>query len=192
MKKALALAVPLVAVAGLVWARQDMGGKEQDQPQLPKPGKEHEAMKELEGTWDFVMKHRMAPDAPEVESKGVETCSMVGGFWMVFDIKVPAMVMGMPWHGHGIMGFDPAKKKYVGSFVHNMTPYLSTGEGTMDAAGKVLTMTWEGMDDRTGKVGKMREVFERKDKDHSVMTMYGPGPDGKETVYFTSTYTRKK
>ncbi len=191
MKKAIVAAVALVAVGGLVWASQEKGGKEQEKPQSPGPSKEHEALKVMEGTWDYVMKSpAMGPDHPAGEYKGTEVCTPVGGFWMVFDIKTPDMG-GMPWHGHGSIGYDPVKKKYVGHFINSMSPLSMTGEGTMDAAGRVMTMTWSshGPD---GKPATMREVFEQKDNDHATMTMYGSGPDGKEMVYFSIAYTRKK
>jgi hypothetical protein len=187
MKRVLVTLSALVAVAGLVWAGQDMGGKEQEGPPGAKPTKEHLGLKEMEGTWECVMKSDMMPE----DAKGTETITMVGGFWAVFDVKFPEMMMGFPWHGHGTIGYDPEKKKYVGTFVHSAAPHMSIGEGTMDAAGKVLTMNWEGMGP-SGKMEKMREVYEKKDKDNATMTMYGTGPDGKEMKHFVTTYKRKK
>jgi len=191
VKKAIVATVALMAVGGWVWAGQDMGGKAQEPPPMPKPSKEHGYLKEGAGTWDYVMKFKMGPDAPETEVKGVETVQMLGEFWAIFDIKTDNM-MGMAWHGHGTIGYDPDKKKYVGTFIDSLSPDRMLGEGTLDAAGKVLTMMWEGKDHETGKVGKMREVSERKDKDNGTMTMHRTGPDGKESVLFTINYTRKK
>ena len=189
MKRVLVGAVSIVAIAGLVRAAQDMGGKEQE-PQHPTPAKEHEMFKEMAGTWDAVMKFTDPTSGKEIEAKGVETVSLVGGFWAVFDIKFADM-MGMAWHGHGTIGYDPMKKKYVGSFAHSAAPFMSIGEGTADAGGKTLTMTWDGIG-HSGKPEKMREIFERTDKDNAKMTMHAPGPDGKEMVMFTTTYKRKK
>lgn len=187
MKKTLLMSAAVVAMAGLAWAWQE-GKKEQE---APKASKEHEVLKQMEGNWDFVMKTAaMGPEHPAAEFKGTETCSPVGSFWMVFDLKTPDMG-GVPWHGHGSIGYDAAKKKYVGHFINSMSPEAMTGEGTMDAAGKVMTMTWSGHD-HEGKPSTMREVFEHKDKDHAKMTMSGPGPDGKDMEYFSIEYTRKK
>src|SRR5689334_11143854 len=123
MRKFCLAAVLALATAGLVWAAQEKGGQEDH---MPKPSKEHEMLKETEGDWDYVMKYKLGPDQPEMESKGTEKCAMVGGFWSVFDIKTPDM-MGMPWHGHGFIGYDPEKKKYVGSFINSMSFYVMTG-----------------------------------------------------------------
>jgi hypothetical protein len=194
MKRALIAVAALVAVGGLVWAGQEMGGGKQEggkekegagQHEMEKASKEHLALKDGVGTWDYVMKFREGPDKPEQEVKGIQTVTQVGDFWIVFDIKTDNM-MGMPWHGHGTVGYDPKKKKYVGTFVESMSSDRMLGEGTMDAAGKVLTMDWDG-----GHM-KMREVSERKDKDTGTMTMTMIGPDGKEMPGFTISYKRKK
>jgi hypothetical protein len=190
VKKAIAATVALMAVGGFVWAAQE-GGKAQEPPQRAKASKEHEALKVMEGSWDYVMKTTaMGHDMHAAEFKVSEVCSPVGDFWMVFDIKTPDM-MGAPWHGHGSIGYDPSMKKYTGHFINSHSPLAMTGEGTMDAAGKVMTMNWasHGPD---GKPATMREVFENKDKDHSTMTMYMNGADGKEMVLFSINYTRKK
>jgi len=184
MKKTCLALVVAMAAAGLVWAAQEKG---QEGHPMAKLSKEHEMLKEGEGTWDYVMKFKMAPDQPEMEAKGTEVCSMVGGFWMVFDTKSPDF-MGAAWHGHGSIGFDPDKKKYIGIFINSHSPYAMMGEGTSDGPNK-MTLNWEGK--HGDQVEKSRSVHEKKDKDHSVMTMYGPGPDGKEMTYFTITYTRK-
>lgn len=192
MKRALIAVAALVAVGGIVLAAQDMGGKGQEPPQMPpmpKASKEHEVLKEGVGTWDYVMKFKMGPDAPEQEVKGVETITMLGEFWNIFDIKTDNM-MGMKWHGHGTLGYDADKKKYIGTFIENMGPHRMLGEGTME--GKVLTMIWDGIDHETGKPGKMKEVSERKDKDNGTMVMTKIGADGKESPMFSITYTRKK
>jgi hypothetical protein len=191
MKRVLIILTVPVFACGLVWASQEMGGKAQEPPPMPKPSKEHGFLKEGAGTWDYVMKFKMGPDAPEQEIKGIETVQMLGEFWVIFDIKTDNM-MGMAWHGHGTLGYDPDKKKYVGTFIDSLSPDRMLGEGTVDAAGKVLTMIWEGKDHETGKAGKLREVSERKDKDNGTMTMYRTGADGKEVVHFTINYTRKK
>jgi hypothetical protein len=191
MKRALLALAAVAAIGGLVWAAQDMGGKDQEPPPMPKASKEHAVLKEGVGTWDYVMKFRMGPDAPEQEIKGVETVTMLGDFWAIFDLKTDDF-MGMKWHGHGTLGYDEEKKKYIGTFIENMGPHRMLGEGTMDATGKVLTMIWDGIDHETGKPGKMKEVSERKDKDSGTMTMTKIGSDGKESPMFTITYTRKK
>ena len=46
--------------------------------------------------------------------------------------------------------------------------------------------------DMTGKVVKMRSVVEYRGASTRIMTMYGPGPDGKEMEGMKITYTKRK
>src|SRR5262245_34529610 len=187
MKRVVMAAVTGAAIVRLVRAGQEKGQDKGHQGMGP--SKEHGMLKEMEGNWDVEMKFQM-PGADEQTAKGTETVVLVGELWAVFDVKFDDM-MGGKWQGHGTLGFDPVKKKYVGSFVHSASPFLSIGEGTPNEGGKSVTMNWDGVGP-TGEREKMREVFEKKDKDNAVMTMYGTGSDGKEEKHFTMTYKRKK
>jgi hypothetical protein len=128
----------------------------------------------------------MEPGGAPTVSKGTETVTMMGGFWQLSDFK--SEMMGQPFQGHGASGYDPAKKKYVGTWVDTMTPGYYTMEATYDAATKTMSSTMEGPDP-TGQVTKTKATTEWKDPDTRVFTMYGP--DGK-TVGMKITYKRKK
>jgi len=159
--------------------------------QPPKPTKFHEHLKQFEGTWDAVSKFFMEPGKPAVESKGSETGKLVsGGLWLVFDYK--GDMFGIPFVGHGVMGYDTHKKKYVGSWVDSMATGLFTSEGTCDDKGKVFTSVMEGTDPESGKTMKMKHVSEIKDADTKTLTFYMDGPDGKEIVMGTIEYKRRK
>src|SRR5262249_23101341 len=157
---------------------------------LPKPGPEHDILKKDEGVWDATVEATMAPGAPPAVSKGVETVKATGGgLWYVSDFK--SEMMGQPFEGHGVTGYDPIKKKYVGTWVDSMSSGLATSEASYDPATKSMTAWMEGPD-MTGKVVKMRAVTEWKDADTRVFTLYQPGPDGKEVTGLKITYKRRK
>jgi hypothetical protein len=62
----------------------------------------------------------------------------MGGLWLVFDLE-----SGEPptnFRGHGLMGFDTQKQKFVGVWVDPSTSALQLSEGDADATGKVITM----------------------------------------------------
>ncbi len=179
MKQTLAVALPLLVCAMAVPALAQM-------PPMPQPGPEHEMLKKDVGTWDATVESFMTPGAPAAVSKGTESVSMLGGFWQVSDFK--SEMMGQPFEGRGTTGFDPAKKKYVGTWVDSMTPSYYTVEATYDAAARTMTSMMEGPDP-TGAVSKTKAVTEWKDADTRVFTMYGP--DAK-TVMMRITYKRKK
>jgi len=125
-----------------------------------------------------------------MKSKGVEVNTIgCGGLCIITDFKGEAM--GAPFHGHGVMAWDPAKKKYVGSWTDSMSAGLALSESTYDPATKKWTGWMEGAD-MTGKVTKTRSVVEWRGASTRVFTMYGPGPDGKEMEGMKITYTKRK
>lgn len=173
---ALALAAPVAA--GLALAQE-----------MPKPGPEQAILKQDVGVWDATVESWMAPGQPPAVSKGVDTVSMIGEFWSVDDFK--SEFMGQPFHGTGTTGYDPFKKKYVGTWVDSMAPSLNVGEFTYDAKTKTMSGVSEGpgMD---GKPMKMRQTTEWKDADNKVYSIYSAGPDGKEMLFMRITYKRRK
>ena len=184
MKKTIGAAVALALSAGLVWAA---AGRQE----LPKPGKEHDFLKRFEGTWNLVAKFQPAPGAAVCEGRGEERNVLgCGGLWLIIDSK--SEMMGAPFHGHALMGYDTDKKKYVGVFVDNTSSSLFLFEGTLDASGKVCTTSGEGKDPMTGKMVRYTLVYETKDADTNQLTFKIPGPDGKEFSMGVITYTRKK
>jgi hypothetical protein len=157
---------------------------------VPKPGPEHAVLTQDAGTWDAVIE-LTAPGAPSVTSKGVEVNTIgCGGLCLITDFK-GEMMPGQTFEGHGVAAYDPAKKKYVGSWTDSMSTGLSVSEASYDAAAKTSTGWMEGPD-MTGNVMKMRSTVEYPDADHRVFTMYSTGPDGKETPGMRITYTRRK
>lgn len=150
----------------------------------PKPGPEHEKLKQLEGTWDAILK--MGPE----ESKGTMTWKMdLGGLWLVSEFE--GEFGGQKFTGKGLDGYDPIKKKYVGVWVDSMSTSPMIAEGTYDKDGKVQTMTGEGPGP-DGKPMKHKMTTETKDKDTLLWAMFGPGPDGKEGPMMSITYKRRK
>jgi hypothetical protein len=160
----------------------------QEGPPMPQPGPEHELLKKDVGTWDANVEILMPPGVPP--STGTETNTLgPGGLWILSDFK--STMMGAPFQGHGVMGWDPAKKKYVGTWVDSMTTSVAVTESTYDPATKSTT-GWIDGPGPDGKPTRTKVVTQYKDDDTRVFTMYMPGPDGKEAPGMRITYKRRK
>jgi hypothetical protein len=156
----------------------------------PKPGKEHELLKQFEGEWDCTSKFTM-PGSDPVISKAKETARlMAGGLFLVFDVE--GEMMGAKFAGHGTMGYDTHKRKYTGSWIDSMATGVYLVEGTYDEQTKVFTELMEGSDPGTGQPMKMKVTHEIKDKDNRILKFFMNGPEGKEIQTGTIEYKRKK
>jgi Protein of unknown function (DUF1579) len=177
----------LSSVACCVWLAATTAA--QEMPPMPKPGPEHELLKMEEGTWDAVVE-MSPPGAPVMTSKGTEVVTVgCGGLCLIS--KFDGDMGGMPFQGNGLTTYDPAKKKYVGSWTDSMSAGLMTSEGTYDTATKVMT-SWMESTDPTGAVQKMKATSTYSDADHRTMTMFMKAPDGSEVQGMKISYTRRK
>jgi hypothetical protein len=161
-----------------------------DAPKMPAPQKEHEWLKQLEGEWVTESEMLMAPGQPPMKCKGTESVRSLGGFWVTGEMK--SEIMGTTMTGIMTVGFDPKLAKYVGTWICSADSHLWKYEGTLDAMGKVLTLNTEGPDMfAPGKLAKMKDVIEIKDKDHTVLTSSMQGSDGKWVQFMTMHLRRK-
>ncbi len=162
------------------------------QPEMPKPTKEHELLKQFTGEWEMKAETVPAPGQEAIKCEGKESSKMVGGFWFVAQNE--GSMMGMPVNSIMTLGYDPATKNYVGTFVCSMDSTLWKYTGSFDATGKKLTLETEGPSplDPSNKKTKFRETLELKDKDHKKFTSLMQGEDGKWIEIVTMDYQRKK
>jgi hypothetical protein len=148
----------------------------------PKPGPEHEKLKQMEGVWDATIQSK------EGESKGTMNYKMgLGGLWLMEHFK--GEFGDAKFEGVGVTGYDSAKKKYVAVWIdsHSSSPMLS--EGNLDKDGKTMTMIGEMSHD--GKAMKVKMVTEMIDANSMVFTLTSPGPDGKDMQMLKISYKRK-
>ena len=83
---------------------------------VPPPGPEHKVLAKLAGAWDAQVKFH--GPAGTAESKGTMKRAMImGGRFLKEDFT--GDMMGMKFQGMGIVGFDPAKKKYVSTWIQH-------------------------------------------------------------------------
>jgi Protein of unknown function (DUF1579) len=163
----------------------------QEVPEMPAPQKEHQWLNQLVGEWDTDGEMQMGPGADPIKSTGTDTARMLGGFWLVSDVK--GEVMGMSIEARLTIGYDAEKKKYVGTWIDSMTNYMWNYEGSVDNTGKILTLNTEGPGFEGGdQMTKFKEVIEIKSKDERTFTSTYQEKDGKWTKLMSVKYRRKK
>jgi hypothetical protein len=159
------------------------------------PRTEHHWLQKLVGEWTYESGCDMGPDQPSTFA-GRETVRSVGGLWVVCESQVE-----VPGGGTGTnvmtLGYDPAKGRFVGTFISSMMTHLWVYDGELDAAGKVLTLDAEGPSftpDGTpgGGTAKYKDAIELVSDDHRVLTSRMLTPDGAWVQFMTATYRRVK
>jgi Protein of unknown function (DUF1579) len=167
--RALFTSVALLNLVSSAWAQEP-----------PKPGKQHDHLKRLVGTWDA-----------ETESgKGTMTYKMgLGGLWLIGDFD--GEFGGMKFQGQGLDSYDSATKKYRSIWVDSFSTSPRIMEGNLDKDDKIMTMTGEsgGAD---AKPARFKSITEIKDADTVNFSLFMVDKDGKEQPVVNITYKRKK
>ncbi len=162
----------------------------QELPQLPGPEKEHQWLAQFVGEWSTKSRADMGPGQPAMECEGSISSRMIGGFWVLNEVK--GDMAGTEMVGIQTVGYDPAKKKYVGTWVDSMVNHMWRYEGTVDATGKIFTLEAEGPNFMAeGKLTKFQDIYEFKSADEMALSSRMLGDDGKWITFMTGTAKRK-
>lgn len=156
-----------------------------------KPQKEHAWLQQLVGEWTVEMECVMGPDRPPMTSKGTESVRSIGGLWTLGEGKGDNPD-GTPVTSFMTLGYDPLKRRFVGTFVASMMTHMWVYEGTLDASGKVLTLDTEGPAmSGEAKMTKYQDIITVVDADHRTLTSRMRGEDGSWTQFMSGSYRRK-
>jgi len=156
------------------------------------PQKEHQWLEQFVGDWTYETECSMGPDQPPSKFTGTESVRSLGGVWVLCEGRGE-----MPGGGAATtlmtLGYDPVRKRYVGTFIGSMMTHMWLYEGELDAAGKVLTLDTEGPSFPVeGKMTKYKDVIEIKSDGQRVLSSHALGDDGTWHGFMTATYRRAK
>ena len=165
--------------------------KEQKPCLQVEPQAEHRWLQKFVGEWTYEAEALMEPGKPLEKCSGTESVRSLGGLWILAEGQGQ-----MPGGGAATMlltlGYDPQKKRYVGTWVGSMMTHLWVYNGALDADGKTLTLNTEGPGMSVeGKLAKFRDVIEFKNDDQRSLTSHILGDDGTWQVMMTANYRRK-
>lgn len=152
------------------------------------PSDIHKMMAKSAGEWKFTSKMWMDPKADPMSSDGTASFEMIyGGRYL--QSKVKGSMMGMPFEGTALTGYNNATKKFFNTWIDNMGTGIMMTEGTADASG-LITLTGSMFDPMTGKNCMMRETWKNEGDNKMIMEMYSTKDGGAETKDMEIVYTR--
>ena len=152
------------------------------------PVEEHLWLQRLTGDWTYSSEAFMGPDQPPVVSSGKERFRTLGGLWYVGESQGK-----MPGGGDCTMmitlGYDPQKKRYVGSWIGSMMTQFWVYDGFVE--GDTLHLEADGPSfSGDGTTAKYRDSMEFLTDDHRVLRSGVQLPDGSWNIFMTAHYRR--
>jgi hypothetical protein len=156
------------------------------------PQKEHQWLQQLVGEWTYEAEATMAPGQAPSKCEGSESVRSLGALWILAEGQ-GEMPGGGPATTVLTFGYDPQKRRYVGTWIGSMMTHLWVYDGALDAAGSVLTLNAEGRHMTVeGKTAQYKDVMEFKSADHRVLTSHMLGDDGAWHEFMVAHYRRIK
>jgi hypothetical protein len=153
------------------------------------PGEVHQMMAKSTGTWNGAVTMWMQPGAPPMSMNAVAKNEMIlGGRYL--QATNSGQMMGMPFEGISVTGYDNAKKIFVNSWIDNFGTGMLYLEGTWDNSTMSINLSGKMVDPSSGKDIPIREVIKFVDDNTQLMDMY-VNANGSEYKSMEIKYTRK-
>ncbi|HEX7343080.1 MAG TPA: DUF1579 domain-containing protein [bacterium] len=137
------LLAALLAVVS-IQAKEPQGSPEMEAmmkkwEEMATPGEAHKLLDQFVGNWDYTSKFWMeGPDKPPAESKGSCSVRWILGGRFIQD-ETTGEMLGKPFQGFGLTGYDNFNKKYVSFWTDNSSTAFYTSEGTYNPVDKILS-----------------------------------------------------
>ena len=152
--------------------------------EMAKPEAEHDFLQKLVGTW------KVTAEDMEAHEPWTEVVRALHGIWFVAEGNGQ-----MPGGGEAAtvltLGYDPAKGKYIGSWIGSMMTHMWVYEGEVSADGKTLSLYTTGPDfEDPEKTGEYREQIVFTDDNHRVFNSSAKQSDGSWKQFMEARYTR--
>ncbi|MEZ4802794.1 MAG: DUF1579 domain-containing protein [Gelidibacter sp.] len=155
-----------------------------------KPGEQHKWLASMDGYWNAKVSMWMDPSQPPSVSEATTTNEMIMNGLYQRSTHTGNM-MGMPFHGESVTGYDNINKKFVSTWIDNMGSGIMYMDGNYDDKSKTLTMTGKMTDPTNGKEMDVKETMMVNSPDSYTFEMFMVH-DGKETKTMEIVYTRAK
>jgi hypothetical protein len=157
--------------------------------ELGTPGAPHRQLAAMEGNWTTKTLSWESPDLPPRKSTGTSRQKMILDGRFLQNVETGDM-MGTPYTGIGITGFDNSTRKFVTLWMSSTSTAVFHVEGTASDDRTVIYQS-RPMDTPMGSM-KFRIVTHMIDDDHYRFEMYGSGESGRENKMMETLYSRQK
>ena len=155
------------------------------------PGKQHKWLAGKSGKWDFTGKFWQAPGQPPESATGTAERTMILGGRVASEKVASPGMMGQPFEGFGLTGYDNVTGEFWGTWSDSMGTGVMISRGKCDDKG-ACTFNAEFVDPLTGKKKTTRMASRDEGPDKEVHEFWDKAPDGKEFKAMELVYTRKK
>ena len=153
-----------------------------------------EFLKWEEGTWDATITQVDPKGGPPKVTHAVQTDRLRAcGKWLITELTMVGAAPGAAgsYEGFGILGFDPAANKMVGTWVDSLTDYVGVSKGTVSKNGKKLTLRVPTKDPASGATFMSKWVVKKVNANTRELKIYVPSPDGPNVQILTIRSVRR-
>jgi len=160
--------------------------------ELATPGAGHKSLEVFVGDWEVDCKAWMAgPDSEPTLSKGKSTVKWIlDGRYLQQEFA--GDMMGVPFQGMGITGYDNFRKRYFATWMDSMSTGFFYSEGSSPDSGKTFEYQGKMDDAMTGEKDKpIKTVIRVLSKDKHAFEMHDLTL-GQKSKIMEMTYTRRK
>ncbi len=151
----------------------------------------HKALEFFAGDWEVKSTMWTMPGMPPSGGGGTGGAEMIlGGRFVMMRFK--GTMMGQPFEGLQIVGYDNINQKYVTFWIDNSSTAFFLMTGTRDPDTKIFNDGGLWPDPLTGGTSKVRASTRVLGPDEYLYEMFMVMPDGSEFKSLENMYSRKK
>jgi len=155
------------------------------------PGEKHKKLEAYLGRWDVESLVSMGPGNEMKSAMTAEFAWQIPGRFLKLESR--GSLMGMPYQGFGLLGYDNFKQAFVSTWIDNMNTYKLDAQGNLAQDGTTL-ITYGTLDEYlTGENDKpVKYVYRWKDADHFSFEVHDLAIGETNTCVVTMNYSRAK
>lgn len=143
------------------------------------PGEMHKLLESYKGSWEIKMKMWQAPGTEPMEATATAISEpILGGRYMM--TKVSGNMMGMPFEGVAIDGYDNALKTFFSTWIDNLGTGIVYTTGTLNDSKKQINYKGKMVNPVTGKLDDYRQDVTLNEDGSMLTEMYSIDSKGNE------------